>query len=62
MAEIMETPSIPVPLSLSMFVSFTPPIATTGIFTASHISLNTPKEAVTASFFVLVVNTAPTPR
>ena len=60
-AETTATPSIPLPLSFNMFLEFIPPIATLGIFTASHMDFNVSYERIPTSFFVEVSNTAPKP-
>ena len=62
MALITAIPQIPLPAS-SLTLSFViPPIAMTGISTASHIAFNVSKGTSSASSFEPVGNTAPTPK
>ncbi len=61
-ADITATPSIPVCFNCIMFSSLIPPIAITGMFTASQIALSVVNDTLLASNLVEVENTAPTPR
>lgn len=59
MAGITATP---LPLSLWMFVLLMPPIAITGILTASQMACSVSKLISWASALLLVGNIAPTPK
>ena len=61
-SEITATPTMPVPFKARTLSWVMPPMAITGIETASQISISICLETSCASSLELVGNTAPTPK